>query len=175
MNPLCERIEVLLPAFVEGSLAGGDAALVASHVDSCASCRESLAAFAVLEESLVLRRAEVPAVDAFLPNLAATHARAARAHAPLFKVFRAAMSLPGISILLVMWGTMFALSFRTNLANDITRYSSLERWKALTALATQQLTSITGGNVWVLTAVYLALTLAILGSMGAMTLRYVRK
>jgi predicted anti-sigma-YlaC factor YlaD len=175
MNPLCERIEALLPAFAEGSLSGDDAATVTSHVDSCASCRESLAAFALLERSLVSRRAEIPTVDSFLPDLSAARVPAMHRHSPLFRVFRATMSVPGISILLVMWGTMFALSFRTDLANDITRYSSLERWKALTAFATQQLTSVTGGNVWTLTAVYVALTLAILGSMGAMTLRYIRR
>jgi len=175
MNPLCEKIEALLPAFVSRDIAKADAAMVASHVDSCASCRESLAAFAMLEQSLVSRRAEVPPVDSFLPDLAAVRVPAAHHRSPLLTVFRAAMSVPGISILLVMWGTMFALSFRTHLANDITRYSSLERWKALTEFATQQLTSVTGDNVWVLTAVYVALTLAILGSMGAMTLRYVRR
>ena len=175
MNPRCERIEALLPALVDGSLTGDDAAMVTSHVDSCAACRESLAAFAVLEQSLVSRRAEVPPVDSFLPDLAAARVPAAHRHSPVLTVFRAAMSLPGISILLVMWGTMFALSFRTNLANDISRYSSLDRWRALTTLATQQLTNVTGDNVWVLTAVYLTLTLAILGSMGAMTLRYIRR
>lgn len=175
MNPPCERIEALLPALVEGSLSGDDAAMVTSHVDSCASCRESLAAFAMLEQTLVARRAEVPAVDSFLPNLAAARVPAAHRHSPLFRVFRAAMSVPGISILLVMWGTMFALSFRTNLANDISRYSSLERWKALVLFTTAQITNLTGNNVWTLTAVYAALTLAILGSMGAMTLRYIRR
>ena len=175
MNPLCERIEALLPAFAEGSLAGDEAAKVTSHVDSCASCRESLAAFAILEQSLVSRRAEVPPVDSFLPNLPAARVPAVHRHSPLLRVFRAAMSVPGISILLVMWGTMFALSFRTHLANDITRYSSLERWKALVVFTTAQITNLTGGNVWTLTAVYVALTLAILGSMGAMTLRYVRR
>jgi predicted anti-sigma-YlaC factor YlaD len=175
MNALCEKIEVLLPGFVEGSLAEDDAAMVATHVDSCASCRESLSAFAMLEESLVLRRSEVPAVEAFLPDLAAARILVAHPRTPLLKVFRAAMSLPGISILLVMWGSMFALSFRTSLANDLSRYSSLDRWKALTELAARQLTSITGDNIWALTAVYGALTLAILGSMGAMTLRYIRR
>jgi predicted anti-sigma-YlaC factor YlaD len=175
MNPLCERIEALLPALVSRDIATADAAMVTSHVDSCASCRESLATFVMLEQSLVSRRAEIPPVDSFLPDLSAARVPSAYRHSPLFRVFRATMSVPGISILLVMWGTMFALSFRTNLANDITRYSSLERWKVLTTLATQQLTNLTGGNVWTLTAVYLALTLAILGSMGAMTLRYVRK
>jgi predicted anti-sigma-YlaC factor YlaD len=175
MNPMCERIEALLPAFVSRDIATSDAAKVTSHLDSCASCRESLAMFAKLEQSLVLRRAEVPPVDSFLPNLAAARVPAVHRHSPLFKVFRAAMSVPGISILLVMWGTMFALSFRTNLANDITRYSSIERWKALVVFTTAQITNVTGNNVWTLSAVYLVLTLAILGSMGAMTLRYIRR
>jgi hypothetical protein len=74
-----------------------------------------------------------------------------------------------------MWAAMFALSFRTNLASDLSRYSSLERWRALTALVAGQITALGGNNVWVLSAAYLALTLAILGSMGAMTLRYIRR
>jgi hypothetical protein len=147
--------------------------MVTSHVDSCASCREALATFAMLERAGVPPR-RVP--GGFFPPRLGRCARSGRAPAlAVLTVFRAAMSLPGISILLVMWGTMFALSFRTNLANDISRYSSLDRWKALTTLATQQLTNVTGDNVWVLTAVYLTLTLAILGSMGAMTLRYIRR
>jgi anti-sigma factor RsiW len=174
MNAACERIEALLPAFVSREIAPGDAAMVAAHVDSCAACREALAAFAVLEESLVSRRSEVPAVDAFLPRLAPARAPA-HARGPVLRVFRAVMSLPGISILLTMWAAMFALSFRTSLASDLSRYSSLERWKALTDFATRHLTGVTGDNPWTLTAVYVALTLAILGSMGAMTLRYVRR
>lgn len=174
MNILCERIEALLPSLVEGTLVADDAAVVASHIESCAACRESLSAFVALEKSLVLRRDDVPSVEGFLPELAPSH-QAARAHSRVVKIFRVVMSAPGISILLVMWSTMLAFAFRSNVADDVTRWSSLERWQVLTGGATQFLMSVTGDRVWVLAAVYGGLTILILGSMGAMTLKFIRR
>mgnify|MGYP001374691959 CR=1 FL=1 len=44
----CKRIEGNLSAFVARELSADEAATVASHIDACASCRESLAAFVAL-------------------------------------------------------------------------------------------------------------------------------
>jgi len=52
----CEHFEELLPAYAENELEGRDKARVDAHLEGCESCRESLAFFAQLEESLSTRR-----------------------------------------------------------------------------------------------------------------------
>jgi anti-sigma factor RsiW len=172
MTTSCERIEALLPAFVEGDLAPGEAAAVSAHVESCAACAESLAAFTVLEQSLVSRRTEVPSPAAYLPAVAPV---SAPAHSRLIGAFRGLMSLPGVSIMLTMWATLLALSFSPKIAGGVSRYSSLERWQALADGAVKLLTRGLGDNVWVMIAAYAMLTIVILGSMGSIAYRFVRR
>lgn len=171
MDEHCTHIESLLPAFVEDGLGAGDAARVRAHLESCESCRASLAAFTALEASLVLRRAEIPPVDAYLPDVAPAHSGARR---PLVRMFRAVMSVPGVAILLTMWAAMLAFNFRVPIANTLSLSTphnlvgGFERFADFLVL-------LTGGNVWVLIGMGTMVAIAIAASTGAMTLRFVRR
>lgn len=173
MNDRCAHIESLLPAFLEEDLGGEETALVRAHLESCEACRAALAAFASLEEALVLRRAEVPPVDRFLPDFAPAQAAV---HHPsvLLRAFRALTSVPGVSIVLTMWAGMLAFNFRgpigralslstpDNLVGGIDRFANL-------------LVLLTDGNVWLLIGMCTLVSLAIAASTGAMTLRFIRR
>lgn len=169
----CTHIEALLPAFVENELTDADAARVRAHVETCEACRASLASFEALEASLVMRRAELPPVDAYLPSFA--HAAApVPHHTRLIRFFRALTSVPGVSIMLAMWAAMLAFNFRVpisralsfstpdHLTGDIDRFADL-------------LVLLTGGNTWVLVGIATLVGIGIAASTGALTLRFVRR
>jgi anti-sigma factor RsiW len=193
MNPNtpqnCERIEALLPAFVEGGLAADDAAVVRAHVGSCAACGEALAAFTALEATLVSRRDEVPPAASFIPDLSALRApgaaasrgrvdavsgpRRAYAHPRLVWALRGMVSVPGVAIILVIWSTLLLYHFR-DAVGEALAFSSLERLQVLTARISATLLAVSGGDAWTLSAIYGAIALFVLGSTGIITLRYVR-
>ena len=168
----CERFEAMMVAwFDEHDLTASDRQALTAHLAGCPSCRESFELSGQMEEALVSRRAEVPAVDAFMPALSAAPAPAV--HPGLLAVFRAILSPAGISIILVMWSTMLTFRYRDAIA------SALE-WKFSPRLSTFGgdvsgfLLSATGGDSYVLIAIYVVLTLILLGSTGAITMKYIR-
>ena len=173
MNERCTHIESLLPAFLEHELGAEEMALVRAHLESCDACRAALASFEALEASLVLRYAEVPPVERFLPEFAHAHA-AAHHSSVLLRALRAVTSVPGVSIVLAMWAGMLAFNFRgpigralslstpDNLVGGIDRFADL-------------LVVLTNGNVWLLIGMCTMVALAIAASTGAMTLRYIRR
>ena len=173
MNDRCTHIESLLPSFLEGDLRAEETTLVRAHLGSCEACRASLAAFEALEDSLVLRRGEVPPVERFLPEFAAARAPV---HHPsvLLRTLRVLTSVPGVSIVLAMWAGMLAFNFRgpigralslstpDNLVGGIDRFANF-------------LVLLTDGNVWFLIGMCTMVALAIAASTGAMTLRFIRR
>jgi predicted anti-sigma-YlaC factor YlaD len=173
MNDRCTHIESLLPAFLDRELGVEETALVRAHLESCDACRAALASFEALEASLVLRHAEVPPVERFLPEFAHAHA-AAHHSSVLLRALRALTSVPGVSIVLAMWAGMLAFNFRgpisralslstpDNLVGGIDRFADL-------------LVVLTNGNVWLLIGMCTMVALAIAASTGAMTLRYIRR
>lgn len=166
----CERIEAMLPAFAGRDLGAAEAAAVATHIDSCARCRESLAAFALLEQTLVARRSEVPSVDGFLPNL-----KTARARSGFWvRCIRAVTSVPGVAIVLVMWGVLLLGRFNDRIALAIADHTLAERVTAFAKHGINTMVSVAGGDVWTLTAVYGALAIGLIVSAGALTMRLVR-
>ncbi len=175
MNPNCEHIETLLPAFVEESLDAGDAAAVRAHVESCNACRESLAAFALLEQSLVARRAEVPALERFLPDFATAGTRAASVVRPslVMRAFRAMMSFPGVAAILVIWSGLFVFEFRGSIGSAIAQ-ATPDRLVMFQERLANLLVLLTDGNVWMLIAISILVSILFALSTGAMTLRYIR-
>jgi predicted anti-sigma-YlaC factor YlaD len=167
----CERIEAMLPAFVGRDLGADDAAVVSSHLETCAQCRESLAAFAALEQSLVARRDDVPPVDAFLPHMAPARARSN----VLVRCLRAVTSVPGIAIVIVMWAGFLIARYSDRLTGDAaTQKNTFERMTALAQRGIDAMIAAAGGDVWTLTAVYGALAIGVIVSAGALTMRLVR-
>ena len=164
----CERVEAMLPAFAGHDLGGAEAASVAAHIDSCDRCRESLAAFALLEQTLVARRSEVPPVDGFLPHL-----KTARVRSGFWvRCFRLATSVPGVAIVLVMWAVLLLGRFSDRLG--IADHALAGRLTAFVKNGVGVMMSVAGGDVWTLTAVYGALAIGLIVSAGALTMRLVR-
>lgn len=168
----CERVEAMLPLFVARELSTDEAAAVSSHLDACERCREAVVAYTALEATLLARRDEVPSVDAFLPDLRAAGVRVRRSI--FIRTFRAAMSVPGVAIVLVMWATLLVARYNDKLTGDITRTTSLERLTALAKRGLDGMVAAAGGDAWTLTAVYGALAIGVIVSAGALTMRLVR-
>jgi len=57
----CDRIEELIPRYLDGDLGEGERRMIDDHLASCAYCRESLETFTALEESLGRLTETVPA------------------------------------------------------------------------------------------------------------------
>jgi hypothetical protein len=169
----CERYEAMIAAWFDADdLSQGDRAGLTAHMESCASCRESFELSSRMEAALVSRRQEVPAVDSFLPVINAVRARAV-SHPKLLAVFRTLMSPVGISITLMMWATLLALHFR-NQISQVFVWTSSDRFSALGNDISNLLVNVSRGDTLVLTGIYVVVTLLVLGSMGLITLRYVR-
>jgi predicted anti-sigma-YlaC factor YlaD len=168
----CERIEAKLPLFVARELSADEAASVSAHLDACPQCREALTAFASIEQALVARRDEVPAIDAFLPDLRAAGFRARRSI--LIRGFRAVMSVPGVAIVLVMWGALLIGRYSDRLTGEATQKTMLERLTAVAKQGLDAMVAAAGGDAWTLTAVYGALAIGVIVSAGALTMRLVR-
>jgi anti-sigma factor RsiW len=170
----CARIEAMLPAFVAHELVGDERTEVAKHLESCARCREALAALAAIEATLVARRDEIPSVDAFLPDRFAAHSPASARRPVLVKVFRAVMSTPGIAILLVMWSALLIAHFQGRVASGIEGTTVFDRMQAFGKRGIDAMVAAAGGDTGTLTAVYGALAIAVIVSAGALTVRFVR-
>jgi len=168
-NMNCERIETMLPAFVERDLAGEDAAVVSMHLETCASCREALAVFVSLETALVARRDEVPALDGYLPAIAV-----ARERRLWIRGIRLVTSVPGVAIVLVMWATFLVSHYSNRIESNAAVKTSLERLTAFSKRGLDAMVAAAGGDAWTLTAVYGALAIGVIVSAGALTMRLVR-
>ena len=168
----CERFETMMASwFDRDGLSASDREALTAHIAVCASCHESFELSTHMEQALVSRSAQVPAVDAFLPALAP--ARAPFAHPRLVAVFRTVMSPAGISIILVMWTTLLALRFRDNIATVFT-WSTADRFTSLLGGFSETLMGATGGDAYAMVAIYVAVAVAVLASTGAITLKYIR-
>ena len=173
----CERFEALIAAWFDADpLSARERDELTTHVASCTSCRESFELASRMEAALVSRRDEVPAADAFLPAFAPARARVAvvrHAHPKLLAVFRTVMSPAGIAIMLTSWAAMLALHFRHALS-EVFAFTASDRFAALSQDASNLLLNVSRGDTLVLTGIYVLLTMIVLGSMGAITLRYIR-
>ncbi len=167
----CDRIEEMLPAFVEYELAPKDASLVRAHVESCPRCSEALQAFTVMERSLITRRGEVPPFDAFLPPALAP----SRWHPNFFlRSLRALTSVPGMAIVLVMWAGFLIARYSDRLTGGVLEKTTLDRIVAVSKRGIDAIVAAAGGDMSTLTAVYGALAIAVIVSVGALTMRFVR-
>lgn len=170
----CDRLEAMLPAFVGRDLSADEAASVSAHLETCARCRESLAEFVSLEEVLVARRHDVPPVDAFLPHIQPVRSPVRARPRVWVRCFRAATSIPGIAIILVVWAGFLIARYDDRFASDVVQVTRLERATALIKRGLDAMVAAAGGDAWTLTAVYGALAIGVIVSAGALTMRLVR-
>lgn len=167
----CERIEEMLPAFVEHELTPKEASLVRAHVDSCPRCSEALQTFTVMEHSLVTRRDQVPPFETFLPPALAP----SRWHPGLFlRSLRALTSVPGMAIVLVMWAGFLIARYSDRLTGGVMEKTTLDRMMVFARRGIDAIVAAAGGDMSTLTAVYGALAIAVIVSAGALTMRFVR-
>lgn len=171
LNQNCERFEAMMDDWFDGSLSAAEQRDLSEHRSVCASCRESFELSSRIEDGLVSRQSLVPPVDSFLPAIAPAPARAL--HPRLVRVFRGLMSPAGTAALLVMWVTMLTFHFRDPIGTWLTRFST-ERLGVVSQNITSELIELSRGDVLTLSAIYVALALAVLASTGAITLRYIR-
>ncbi len=180
----CERFEELLPAYLDGELSAGEHSEMEALLADSTELRESLALSRALEETLVMRREEVPPVDRFVTAIPHSDP------APEFSVSRAQrwldaiVSVPALAtigcVVLGMWtfwhqDTIAALLGRP--IGEITLDQRLGELLSLDGLGRSirvVTDTMAGGDVLVLTGVYVAVTIAILGLTGFMTMRFVR-
>ena len=173
LNQNCERFEAMIVAWFDADdLSSVERDEVNAHIPTCASCRESFEVTSRMEAALMARRSDVPAVDSFLPAFVSAPIGAV-SHPKLLAVFRALMSPAGISIMLMSWTAMLALHFRKQIG-EVFVWTSSDRFSALGNDVANLLVTISRGDTHVLTGIYVAVTVVVLGSMGLITLRYVR-
>lgn len=171
----CERFEAMIAAWFDtDELSASDRKELTTHVASCAACRESFDLTVRMETALVSRREELPALDSFLPSFGSAPVGAVSyAHPKLLAVFRTLMSPAGVSIMLTVWTAMLALHFRKQIS-EVFVWTSSDRFSALGNDISNLLVAISRGDTHILTGIYVAVTVAVLGSMGLITLRYIR-
>jgi anti-sigma factor RsiW len=171
----CEHFEAMIAAsFDADGIRATERQELAAHLATCASCRESHELSTRMETALVARRSEVPAAAAFLPRFAPERARViVHAHPRLLAAFRTLMSPAGIGVVLVMWSAMLALRYR-HAISEVFAFTETDRFAAVWRDASTLLIGLSGGDAYTLTAIYIALALAVLASTGAITLKYIR-
>ncbi len=179
VNENCERFEAMIVAWFDADeLSPAQRGELNAHIPTCASCRESFEMTSRMEAALMARRSDVPAVDSFLPAFVSAPVGAVRpvgavSHPKLLTAFRTLMSPAGISIMLMSWTAMLALHFRKQIG-EVFVWTSSDRFSALGNDVANLLVTLSRGDTHVLTGIYVALTVVVLGSMGLITLRYVR-
>jgi anti-sigma factor RsiW len=166
----CERIESLLPAYAERELPPDEMQEVEQHLAGCGACRETLADFDVLEQALLRRKEEVPAVGVMYANVLSGlgFSRARR-------ISNALLSLPGIlSISFLLIGAILWIHrdwTEALFSRDLQLIQPLSR---ASEWLTNGIVQASGGDVWVLLTAYLGLTVIILLVTGKIVMNFVR-
>jgi hypothetical protein len=168
MDP--EQLEELLPAYLDGALNAEQTDRVRTWLEGSAEARRALEEFRQLDILLESRHDLVPP--------AAPFARAVRTtplHTRVRRVMDAVFSFQGISALLVVLVGIMLFIYRQPITNWFNRTPDLP---GSDGLGLEWLNSVllqfSGAGIWAMTAVYAGLTLLILGSSGAMLMRYLR-
>jgi len=178
-----EHFEELLPAYLEGDLDAATRAQVRAALAGSAELRASLDAYRALEDSLVMRREQVPPASQFLgwlPQRAFSRALA-REHArsPLHRVSDTLFSAPALATLgfLVIgmwsfWHKSAIAAFFSERRVDTTGVES--GFNSMLQGLNAMLTTLAGGDMMVMMVIYGVITLGILAFTGALTVRFVR-
>ncbi len=166
----CEQVEYLLPSYIEKDLPAEKMNAVEAHLSGCSVCRESLAVFMRLEETLIERREDIPPIKnlttAVLSRIGYHRTRA---------ILRCMFSLPSVA------SASFAiLGIVAFIHNDKLRalFSRDTGIGAKLVHAAQRLTDaivqFAQGDVWVLMGIYVGLTMLLLLGMSLVVLNFMR-
>jgi anti-sigma factor RsiW len=162
----------MLPALLEGDLPSADETAVHAHVSGCEKCRESLATYRALEDSLALRREMVPPVEPLLRGLFAPAVSPALHRARV--LMDAIFSFPGLAsffCLVIAWMAFAYSDVIAGWLNGVVDASSsvgrFGSWLADLSAA------YSGGDMLLVSVAYGLMTVLLLGSGTWMTLRQV--
>jgi anti-sigma factor RsiW len=173
----CGRIEELLPLYVDGDLAGEERRMVDDHLAACGACRESLAAYRVIESALVSRRELRPAAARTAAAvIERVRPRAYRYRRPLFGWIFGGMGAPGLAGAALLLAGIALYVFRGVVADF---FAWMEEPTAAVysrgaAEWTQWVAGATGGSDLALLVTYLGTTAIIMLAGSWMVLRLVR-
>lgn len=174
----CERIEELLPLYVEGDISGDDRRLLEAHLEGCAACRESLAASRSIEAALVSRRELLP--DASRTAAAVIERlRPHRSERPYYRPYYGWIGARALAFVLLVVAAAALYIFRGAVA-DFVDFMEREGGPAAEAYSrgvgewTRWVVHATGGDDFTLLLVLLGTTALMLAAGGWMVLRLVR-
>ncbi len=165
-----EQFEDLLPAYIDGGLNAEQTNRVEKWLEGSADARRALDEFRELDMLLEQRREQVPPAAQFVHSVLKPSLRT-RVH----KVMATAFSLPGISGILVALVGVALFLYRQPITNWFNRTPDLPgassngfEWLRTTIM------QFSGTDIWTMTAIYVGVTLVILGSSSVMLMRYLR-
>jgi anti-sigma factor RsiW len=168
----CDRIEELIPRYLERDLGEEEERAIASHLASCAQCRRSLETFTELERSLRELEAAVPSWRMAEARL--TRGLGLKRRRALPELVFTAPSLAGLSfivlgIVLFLKASALAFAFRSVGARLAI---SLD---AFTQGFSRLFADVAGLNLGLLLSIYGFLTIALMWGTGMLVLRFGRK
>jgi anti-sigma factor RsiW len=165
-----EQFEELLPAYLDGALNAEQTSRVEAWLEGSAEARRALEEFRELDVLLESRRELVPPAAPFARAAVAVPLRS-RVHGVMSSLF----SLPGISGMLVVLVGAALFIYRQPITNWFNRTPNVPGSDQLGLdWLNSVLLQFSGADIWTMTAVYVGLTLLILGSSGAMLMRFLR-
>ena len=169
----CHQIEELLPAYLDGDLDTDETSAVRAHLDACGGCREAMADFQALEETLLARRDIVPSPAQFVRAVFGV-SQESRAHVWINRL----VSWPGLTAAGCATLAMFTFIYLDTITAFFTRVSTAIKLPQQTSNPFQSLTDVlmqfTGGDLTMLSAVYAGVTIIILLSTSLVTMRFLR-
>jgi hypothetical protein len=166
-----EQLEELLPAYLDGALNAEQTDRVRTWLEGSAEARQALEDFRQLDVLLESRRDLVPPASRFIASAALAPSLQDRARRVMDTLF----SLPGISGMLVVLVGIALFIYRqpiTDWFNRTPQVPGSDRlgFEWLNAVLVQ----FSGADMWTMAAIYAGVTLLILGSSGAMLMRFLR-
>lgn len=165
-----EEFEELLPAYLDGALNAEQSARVKSWLARSPEARESLELYRVISLQLESRRDQVPSPG---PYFRAVYHRSLLSRAT--SVMTAMFSFPGISSLLLGLFGIALFIYRDQITKWFTIKAELPSSSALGLdWVRNALVQFSGADIWVVTGVYVGLTVAILLSTSLMVMRFLR-
>jgi len=165
-----EELEKLLPAYAAGDLSPQEAAAVEASLEEFPEARQSLEEFRALESVLLARRELVPAPDQYVRAVFAA-SRLDKARKAMDTLF----SFPALTgAALVLFGVIL-LVYRKPITAWFNQKASLPDTESLGLdWVGAAIVQVAGGDVMMLTAIYVAVTLLILLSTSLMLMRFLR-
>jgi anti-sigma factor RsiW len=165
-----EKLEELLPAYLSGDLSAEEAARVEACLEESAEARDSLKAYQALESVLQMRREQVPPVDRF--------AKAALGRSSLRRTRFAMDAVFNVPVLtgamLAIFGIVLFL-YRNPITAWFEQKASLPDSTSLgLEWVSAAIAQFAGTDMWMLTAMYVAVTVLILLSTSLMLMRFLR-